>query len=258
MLRAAVVVAVVWLGTPTGAAAAPIPPPPTPAPDTSASLVPIPAGCPVPDPAELAFVGTVLDKDGFIEKGTVRYRIDQMKAGSANRYAVDGVIDVRYGPDSKYLDVGDQYFVAAAVDPSIGALASRISPEQPLFGGDAVIGLDDTAVECPVVDDPIRTLHVDGTPVESGLLAPLFEDRRLLLATIGVPAAITGAVLVALVLARRVLDLGVKGVFALGRAAVTPTGDHKAARIREHRPADDGDDEPLVGGGFVGSGFRRR
>lgn len=198
------------------------------------ALVQAPAGCRVPAPADVAFVGTVLGKDEFVQKGTVRYRIDQLRAGDASPYSVDGVIDVRYGPDSQYLEIESQYLVSAAVDPRIGVLGSKVSPETLLFGGDAVVGLDDTEVECPVIDDPVMTLNLDGTPIDSGLFTPLFEDRRLLLATIGVPAAIVALALVGLVLLRRVMDVGVRGIFALARAAVTPSRDHRAARVRRH------------------------
>lgn len=221
------------------------------------SLVQVPAGCPVPASADVAFVGTVLDKDEFVQKGTVRFQIDQVRAGTATP-SVDGVIDVRYGPDSQYLDIESQYLVAAAVDPSNGALTSKVSPEAPLFGGDAVVGLEDTEIECPTIDDPVTTLNLDGTPIESGLLKPFFEDRRLLIATIGVPAAIVGAVLVGLVLLRRGLDIGFRGILTLARAAVTPSPDHRAGRVRRHfsemeadtsdadgheRPVDDGTDD---------------
>lgn len=197
-------------------------------------LVPIPAGCPVPPASDLAFVGVVVDKDGFIERGTVRFEIEQLRAGSAAAYTVDGIIDVRYGPDSKYLEVGERYLVSAAVDPEIGRLASKVAPGTPLFGGNDVIGLDDTAVECPDYEDPIVTLHVDGTSIDSGVLSPMFEDRRVLLATIGVPAAIAGIVLIVLVLLNSVWRWMMSGVVALGRAAVTPTSDHRAVRVRRH------------------------
>lgn len=215
------------------------PDPSVPAPEPDAvsdpeALVQAPAGCPVPDPADVAFVGTVLGKDEFVQKGTVRFQIDQIRAGTASPYSVDGMIDVRYGPDSQYLDIESQYLVAAAIDPRIGALASKVSPEALLFGGDAVVGLEDTEVDCPVIDDPVMTLNLDGTPVESGLLKPFFEDKRLLLATVGVPAAIVAAVLVGLVLLRRGLDIGFRGIFTLARAAVTPSRDHRAARVRRH------------------------
>lgn len=211
------------------------------------SLVQVPAGCPVPDPADVAFVGTVLDKDEFVQKGTVRFQIDQVRAGNAAPFSVDGVIDVRYGPDSQYLDIESQYLVAAAVNPSIGALGSKVAPEARLFGGDAVVGLEDTEVECPVIDDPVMTLNLDGTPLESGLLKPFFEDKRLLLATIGVPAAIVAVALVGLVLLRRLLDVGFRGIFALARAAVTPTRDHRAARVRHHVSEMDAEESDLDG-----------
>ena len=198
------------------------------------ALVQAPAGCLVPAPADVAFVGTVIGKDEFVQKGTVRYQIDQVRAGNASPYSVDGVIDVRYGPDSQYLELDSQYLVAAAVDQRIGALGSKVAPEAPLFGGDAVVGLEDTEVECPVIDDPVMTLNLDGTPIESGLLKPFFEDKRLLLATIGVPAAIVAIALVGLVLLRRLLDVGFNGIFALARAAVTPSPDHRVARVRRH------------------------
>ena len=198
------------------------------------ALIQIPAGCPQVDPADVAFVGTVLAKDEFVEKGTVRYQIDQVRAGSTSPFSVDGVVDVRYGPDSQYLEIGEQYLASAAFDPSIGTLTSKVSPDAPLFGGDAVVGLEDTETVCPVVDDPVQTIHVDGTPVETGVFTPLTEDKGLLLATILVPAAIVGAVLVGLVLLRRALDIGFRGIFALGRSAVMPSGDHRAARVRRH------------------------
>lgn len=218
----------------------PDPPTPTvPAPEPElvsdpGSLVQAPPGCPVPAPADVAFVGTVIGKDEFVQKGTVRYQIDQVRAGNAAPYSVDGLIDVRYGPDSQYLEIESQYLVAAAVDPTIGTLGSKVAPEALLFGGDAVVGLEDTEVECPVIDDPVMTLNIDGTPIESGLLKPFFEDKRLLLATILVPAAIVAAVLVGLVLLRRAIDIGFHGILALARSAVTPSPDHRAARVRHH------------------------
>lgn len=215
----------------------PAPEAPPPEPEILAdpnSLVQIPIGCPTQLPADVAFVGTVLAKDEFVEKGTVRYQIDQVRAGNAAPHSVDGIIDVRYGPDSQFLDIESQYLVAAAVDSRIGALASKVAPEALLFGGDAVVGLEDTEVDCPAVDDPVMTLNIDGTPIDSSPFAPFFEDRRLLLATIGVPAMIVAAALVGLVLLRRLLDVGFHGVLALGRSAVTPSRDHRASRVRRH------------------------
>lgn len=238
-LALGVSVGVVAFASPTFAAPEPPPPPEPDFVTAPSALIQIPAGCPSPPTAEVAFVGTVLDKDGLIAKGTVRYAIDQVRAGDAGEFQVDGVIDVRYGPDSQYLDIDSRYLVAAAIDSDIGTLASKVSPDSPLFGGDAVVGLEDTEVECPVVDDPVQTINLDGTPVEAGLLSPLFDDKRVLLATIGVPAIIVGLVLIGLVLLRRGLDVSFQGIFALGRAAVSPSPDHRASRVRHHASAID-------------------
>ncbi len=213
--------------------------PPAPPPEQKfvsepSALIQIPAGCPPVERADVAFVGTVLAKDEFVEKGTVRWQIDQVRAGNAAPFSVDGVVDVRYGPDSQYLEIGQEYLVSAKFDPSIGTLTSKVSPDAPLFGGDAVVGLEDTETVCPVVDDPVQTINLDGTPVETGLLTPLTADKGLLLATIAVPAVIVGLALIGLVLLRRLLDVGFRGIFALGRAAVVPSGDHRAARVRRH------------------------
>ena len=102
-----------------------------------------------------------------------------------------------------------------------------------------MIGVDDLAVDCPTLDDPIRTLQVDGTSIDSGVLSAMTDDRRLLLATLGVPAAIVFAVLLALVVVRLFGGLAFRGVFQLGRAAVTPVSDHRAVRVRTHRPRGD-------------------
>jgi energy-converting hydrogenase Eha subunit E len=221
----------------TGSVLAAPPPPDTTTPGASAGAVPlvvVPPTCPNPDRAVLAFVGTATGKDDVAQ--VVRFRIDQLRSGSASDWAVDGLIDIRFGDDYRFLNVGDQYLVGAGFDPEYAALASNVRPPEPFFGGNEVVGVDDSAVECPTVDDPVRTLLVDGTDVDSGVMSLLFDDRRLLLATIAVPAAIAFAALVVLVLLRMVIGLATKGVFQLGRAAVTPVPDHRAVRVRRHRP----------------------
>ena len=253
--------AVIWLGTAAGTASAtvppdtagsseappdeggtPAPPPPSTAPGTGTvdgptRLVVIPDGCPEPDVAVLAFVGTAVGKDDIAQ--VVRFDIDQLRAGSTNQWAVDGQIDVRFGDDYRFLDVGEQYLVGAGFDPEYGALSSSVRPPEPDFGGNDVVGVNDSSVVCPTVDDPVRTLMVDGTDVDSGVMSLLFDDQKVLLATIAVPAALAIAALVVLVFLRTAIGLAGKGVFQLGRAAVTPVPDHRAVRIRRHRPADD-------------------
>lgn len=233
LLRPGVLAGVVAaLALSTAAAAAPPPVDAEPAPGSS--LIPVPAGCPVPDPAAVVFVGTMTGKDDVDQ--VVRYRIDQVRAGDAAPWAISGLIDVRYGPDYRFLETDEQYLVGAGFDPVYGALSSTVRPPEPTFGGNAVIGVDDSAVECPRIDDPVRTLQVDGTTVETGVLSLLTEDRRLLASTLAVPAAIAVAVVLALVVLKLFGTLAMRGVFALGRRAVTPVPDHRATRVRAHRP----------------------
>jgi hypothetical protein len=200
------------------------------------SLIPVPVGCPVPDPAAVVFTGTMIGKDDVTR--VVRFRIDQVRAGSAEPWAVNGLIDVRYGPDYRFLSEGDQYLVGVGLDPVYGVPASTVRPPEPTFGGNDVVGVDDLAVDCPTLDDPVRTLQVDGTSIDSGVLSLMTEDRRLLLATLAVPTMIVFAVLLALVVLRVFGGLAFRGVFQLGRAAVTPVTDHRAVRVRTHRPRD--------------------
>ncbi len=239
---------VVTLGLSAGAAdAAPPPDDPPPAtlpPDIAPpqpavradSLIPVPAGCPVPEPAAVVFTGTMVGKDDVTE--VVRYRIDQLRAGSAEPWAVNGLVDVRYGPDYRFLAEGEQYLIGAGLDPTFGVLSSTVRPPEPTFGGNDVVGVDDLAVDCPELDDPIRTLEVDGTSVDSGVLSLMTEDRRLLLSTLAVPTMIVFAVLLALVMLKVFGGLAFRGMFQLGRAAVTPVPDHRAVRQRTHRPRD--------------------
>lgn len=230
----AITVGVGVLGA-AGAAAAGTTPPPPPGsvPEESSELIAVPPGCPRPEPADVVFVGTMIGKDDVTE--VVRFRIDQLRAGSASAWAVDGLIDVRYGDDYRFLDRDTQYLVGARVDPVYGALSSRVRPPEPIFGGNEVVGVDDVSVECPTLDDPARTLQLDGTSVDSGVLSLLLDDRRLLLATLAVPAALVFVTLLALVVLKTFGRLAMSGFWQLGRSAVTPVPDQRAIRVRTHR-----------------------
>ncbi len=87
----------------------------------SGLLIPVPVGCPVPEPAVVVFTGTMIGKDDVTQ--VVRFRIDQVRAGSAESWAVNGLIDVRYGPDYRFLAEGDQYLIGVGLDPVYGVPA---------------------------------------------------------------------------------------------------------------------------------------
>ena len=210
--------------------AAPVPEPSNDVETARSGLLDVPVGCAAPAPADVAFIGTAVAKD--FEK--VRYEILQLRAGSISGYSIKGLVDVLYLDDAKFINLDENYLVGARFDLDLGALLSTIRPDEPLFGGNDVIGLEDTDVECPVIENAVRTVHPDGTSVDSGVLSPLLDNKRTLFATLGVPTAIAFAVLIGLVLLRQAWRHFMRGVFALGRAAVTPAPDHASMRVREH------------------------
>ena len=75
-------------------------------------------------------------------------------------------------------------------DPDLGLLVSRVTPVVENFGGDEVIGVSESDVNCPVFDDPMRTLHVDGTPVEASVIEPFFESKVRILGALVIPMAV--------------------------------------------------------------------
>lgn len=144
----------------------------------------VPPGCPLPPSATAVFVGEVTASD----VRTARLRVLQVRAGSLQGHQVGDLVDVDYGDEVRFLDVGQTYLVGVADDDLSGRLSSSVREPAPLFGGNQVAGLDDTAGDCPTVENPIRTLMPDGTPVESGVLAPMLEDSDGLLAALVLPA----------------------------------------------------------------------
>lgn len=215
--------------------------PPTTVPvDTSGRqwLVPVPIGCEVPALPAVVFVGTLLESGTpagtpqTAEYETGRFRIDQARAGAVERFSANGFIDVRYGIDMKYLDEGEQYLVGARVDRAAGALASKVREPEPLFGGDEVIGAAESDVQCPVVADPVRTLSVDATPIEAGVISPLTDAKTSILRSLLLPMTIAFGVIFGLALLRWILTGLGKGVGSVVRTAAEPREVRAATRTR--------------------------
>ena len=193
---ASVLIAVSAVG---GTVAAQEEPPPDSAPDVEPSdvtggdtpggpapvlpLIPVPTGCAAPQMPHIVFVGEVVDRDFR----TIRFEIDRIRSGRAAPFARRGEIDVRYGLDAQYLDDGASYLVSAVVDPDLGLLVSRVSEPIENFGGDEVIGVSETDVTCPTFEDPMRTLHLDGTTIESSVVRPFLDARIRILGAILLP-----------------------------------------------------------------------
>lgn len=174
-------------------------------------LIPVPAGCEPAPLAHVVFLGTVIDRDFR----TIRFAVDQVRSGRTAPFAArlgsggtGEVVDVRYGLDTQYLADGRQYLVGAVVDPDLGLLVSRIEPKVENFGGDEVIGVSETDVDCPTFDDPAITLHPDGTSVEGSMLDPFFDAKWRIVAAVATPLAVACAALFGL----SALRLGVNGL----------------------------------------------
>jgi hypothetical protein len=172
-----------------------VPPPIVAALAPSTPLVVVPTGCNSPAAPVAVFVGTLAAADST----TARFAVEQIRAGSLDGYAVNTIVDVRYNDDIRFLHTGQQYLVGAIPDPVLGGLSSKVRVAAPLFGGDAVIGVDDTDLRCPRVEDGVKTLLTDGTDVDTGVLAPLKTAKRSVAKAVVKPFAIAFAVLLVLV-----------------------------------------------------------
>lgn len=164
-------------------------PPPVSTPNTT-----IPAGCELPTPVQATFAGRLSATD----RRTGRFEVAQIRGGSLDGFSVNGLVDVDYGDDIRFLEVGTEYLVAVGLDTDSGRLQSKVRDPEPLFGGNQVIGIEERPLDCPEVEDAVRTLLTDGSSVESGVLAPLSTDGSGLLRAILLPAVWVFGGLVAL------------------------------------------------------------
>jgi len=157
----------------------------------------LPEGCAPAVEPQIVFVGEVLRVSGSI----VVYRVEQVRAGAD----LGGELGVEYGEDAQFLSSGSNYLVGAASDAQTGVLVSKVREERLLFGGDAVLGENDSAASCPTFEDPIRTLNTDGSEIPAGVLVGVTENlwRYVLVIVMSVLGAIVS--LVGLVVWRRSL-----------------------------------------------------
>ena len=172
-------------------------------------LVVVPTGCAVPAPAAAVFVAQLVDTD--VPPTTARFRLERVLAGSLDGFVSGRLVDVSYGDETRFLTIGAHYVVGVAVSVSTGVLVSTVRAATPLFGGDAVIGANDSDVACPRVEDPVRTLDANGGPVDTGVLTPLKGHGSSLLSAVLRPFAVAFAILLLLVLVKHTL-------FAVGRS----------------------------------------
>ncbi len=166
----------------------------------SAPLIVVPAGCTSPTQARAVFVGT-LERTGLLpgtQHEMARFTVSQLRAGTLDGYEVNRSVDVLFDDDIRFLDEGSTYVVGATIDPTSQLLTSKVREPAPLFGGDAVIGVNDNDVECPVLEDPVRTIRPDGAAVDTGVLTPLAKSKDSLARAVLLPLGVAFAALVVL------------------------------------------------------------
>jgi hypothetical protein len=161
------------------------------APPVTLPLIPVPTGCAAPAMPHIVFIGDVVDRD----YRTVRFEIERIRSGRPDPFASGDQIDVRFGLDAQYLDDDTTYLVSAAVDPDLGLLVSRTTPPIEHFGGDEVIGVSESDVNCPDYEDAMRTVYPDGTDIEGGVLDPLLDSKVRIAGALLVPLAVAAGVI---------------------------------------------------------------
>lgn len=194
-------------------------------------LVVVPTGCAVPAPATAVFVGRLAYTD--VPPTTARFRLERVLAGGLDGFLSGRLIDVHYGDETHFLTIGSRYIVGVAVSSSTGVLVSTVREAAPLFGGDAVIGAKDSDIDCPRVEDPVRTLEADGGPVDTGVLTPLKGQGGSLLSAVLRPFGVAFAVLLLLVLVKHAFFAFGRSLRDMSFTAPPP----KSMRPRQHKPA---------------------
>lgn len=233
-----VILAALCLGAPAASAGTePLEQDPTASVAPTDSAVPttstLPPGCEAPDPARATFVGELTAKD----TRTARFSIEQLRAGTLAGFEVDGLVDVDYFDDVRYLEIGETYIVGAGTDSVTGRLVSTVRQPAPLFGGNQVVGIDDSDVDCPVFEDPVRTLMPDGSSVESGVLAPMLADSGGIARALLLPALWLFLGLVALAAIKNLLWASGREVKRMMRRGDPLSEPARRRSHRQRRPA---------------------
>jgi hypothetical protein len=195
---------------------------------TSAPLIVIPDGCLAPRSALAVFEAVARAATAT----AVQFEVRQVRAGSMAGYADEtpgSRVNVEYGVDARFVAVGERYVVGVGLNDAGTALESQVRRPAPMFGGDAVIGVNENDVPCPIVEDQVLTLTSDGRSVDSGVFTGMRTRPRSLLMSVLKPALIAFAILLGLVFAKHML-------FGFGRSLRDMSTSPGMERSRSHSP----------------------
>ena len=140
-----------------------------------------------------------------------------MRAGSDAGYSISGLVDIRLGPDVRFLKENESYLIGASpLGPNL-PLGSTVREAKPTFGGNAVIELDETSLACPTLEAPLQVLHLDGTPIDTGVTTGLKGAKGRIARAILLPSVVAFGILLGLVLIRWFFT----GLFRVGTTAAS-------------------------------------
>ena len=163
----------------------------------------LPAGCIAPRAATATFLGELISTDDLL----ATYRVVQVRGGSLGAYANSGLISVRYANrEARFLVPGETYLVGAGASELFTTLESKVRAEKELFGGDAVVGIDESDVPCPRFEDPVITLRPNGDFIDSGIFSLVAKQPTQLLQVFLLPLFFVLVFLIGLVIFKRLVQ----------------------------------------------------
>jgi len=163
----------------------------------------LPAGCIAPRAATATFLGELISTDDLL----ATYRVVQVRGGSLGAYANSGLISVRYANrETRFLQPGETYLVGAGASELFTTLESKVRAEKELFGGDAVVGIDESDVPCPKFEDPVITLRPNGDFIDSGIFSLFAKQPTQLLQVFLLPLFFVLVFLIGLVIFKRLVQ----------------------------------------------------
>ncbi len=157
---------------------------------------------------------------------TARFSIEQVRAGSSEGFAISGLVDIRVGEDVRFLEQDKSYIVGAAPLGVNQPLGSVVRQPLPIFGGNSVIELGESSLECPTFESPIQILHLDGRTVETGVLEGVKDAKSQVARALLLPIAAAFGIIIALVAVRWLFT----GIFSVARSAALGESLVKRAR----------------------------
>ena len=169
----------------------------------------LPAGCNAPRAATATFLGELVSVDDVV----ATYRVVQLRGGSLGAYVNAGLITMRYAErETRFLDVGETYLVGAGASELFPTLESKVRAKNDLFGGNAVVGVDESDAPCPKFEDPVITLTPDGQFVNAGVFSLLGNERNRVFQALFLPFVLVMIGLIGLVVTKRLFVSASRGL----------------------------------------------